>query len=78
MRTDDSIHRRFCSLFEMGIGYLRHFQRAGGPIHNSLGQRPRLETIMLLRAEGPTHLNGETLWRESGAFIGVLFHIRHV
>ena len=78
MGTDDWIHRRFRSLFELGIDYLPDFQRAGGPIHINLGQRPRLETIMLLRAEGPTHLNGETRGRESGAILGILFHIRHV
>jgi hypothetical protein len=38
-----------------------------------------METTMLLRwAEGPTHPNGVTAWREFGAFIGMLSHIRYV
>jgi hypothetical protein len=33
---------------------------------------------MRLRAEGPTHPNGETAWSEFGAFIEMLLHIHHV
>jgi len=38
---------------------------------------PGMETTMLLRwAEGPTHPNGETVWKEFDAFIGMMSHIR--
>jgi hypothetical protein len=42
------------------------------------GNAPGMETTMLLRAEGPTHPNDETVWREFRAFIGMLSHIRGV
>ena len=76
MGTDDCVHGRFGWLFEMGANWWHHFQRAGGPIH-SWGSTPGMETTMLLRAEGPTHPNGETAWREFGTFIGTLSHIRY-
>jgi len=51
-----------------------------GPEARSIpgGSAPGMETTMLLRAEGPTHSNGETVWREFGAFTGMLSHIRYV
>jgi hypothetical protein len=39
----------------MGIDDSGHFQRAEGPVHTSLGQRPGTEAIMELRAESPIH-----------------------
>jgi hypothetical protein len=41
------------------------------------GNAPGMETAMLLRAEGPTHPNGETVWRDFSAFIGMMLHIRY-
>jgi hypothetical protein len=34
-----------------------------------------MEATVLFRAEGPTHPNGETVWKEFGAFIEMLPHI---
>jgi hypothetical protein len=42
------------------------------------GNAPGMETTMLLRAEGPTHPNGETVWREFLASIELLPHMRYV
>jgi hypothetical protein len=33
------------------------------------GNAPGVKTTMLSRAEGPTHPNGETVWREFGTYL---------
>jgi hypothetical protein len=43
--------------------------RAEGPIHNSLGRRPRFAAAEYARAESPTH--ALTIYHQVSAFIGV-------
>jgi hypothetical protein len=42
------------------------------------GNAPGMERTTFLRAEGPTHPNGETVWRDFSASIGMMSHIRYV
>jgi hypothetical protein len=42
------------------------------------GNAPGMERTTLLRAEGPTHPNGETVQRDFSAFVGMMSCIRYV
>jgi hypothetical protein len=44
-------------------------------VYKDVGNAPGMEATVLFRAEGPTHPNGETVWKEFGAFIEMLPHI---
>jgi len=47
-------------------------------VYKDVGNAPGMEATVLFRAEGPTHPNGETVWKEFGAFIEMLPHIPDV